>query len=477
MDHLAWNQAEVSILIRAHQQSSGGLLRLLKSLKSAEYGTSLPPHITIELSGVIDPPTLSFLEDFQWPPQQRSTRQQNSNRLTLRHRVRPANVVDDDDDDDDGSVQFIESFYPKSLWHSHVLILSPQVELSPHFYQYVMLALLEYKYSSFGVGSARDDLLGISLRLPARHANGSVPFEPPSPSSSSSSFTNRWRRRDSASTGEEDSRSSSASHFLWEVPDANAALYFGDKWAELHDFVRRRLDAPQQLLAKPAIRPPRRRRPRRRPRRPRQLSNDHPLWMEHLLELTRLRGYYMLYPQLGSDNIIATVHNELYHRPEENNDDDNGGGGGGDNGGGGDAQHHQVNISVSDPSSYLATTRTPESSRLIGGHHHRSLLSMLPADGDLPELDDLVLLSYAGHQRKSLAENHAVAIRLAAQFRRDVGACGGSVGGGSGGSDGGGSVVGSLMEEIVSPNRILASAADLFCLEDDDAAAAGRRHG
>ena len=310
------------------------------------------------------------------------------------------------------------------------MILSPQVELSPHFYHYVKFALLEYKYSSYGVASARDDLLGISLCLPARPVNGSVPFE------QSSSSTEG--RRDSARTGEEEEEKSLASHLLWEAPDANAALYFGDKWAELHDFVRRRVEA-QEMLAKPDV----------RPRRRRRLSNDHPRWMEYLLELTRLRGYYMLYPQLGSENIIATVHNELYHYPEENNDD-----------GGDGAPRNEADVSVSDSSSYLATTRRPEPSRLTGGHHHQSLLSMLPADGDLPELDDLALLSYAGHQRKSLADNHAVAIRFAAQFRRDIGACGG--GGGSGGGDDGGGD--RLMDP---PNRKLASAADLFCLDDD----------
>ena len=124
----SWNKISIDILVHAYPGASGSLIRLLKSLAKADFGGGSVPHVTIELPQKIDPPTEKYLETFQWPPagfkDASGTRQ-----LSLRHRI-PKHGVSEDE----SSIRFLESFWPSHPQHSHVLVLSPQTELSPEFF-------------------------------------------------------------------------------------------------------------------------------------------------------------------------------------------------------------------------------------------------------------------------------------------------------------------------------------------------------
>jgi hypothetical protein len=125
---VAWNKVTVDILIQALPGASGSLIRLLKSLSAADFTACSIPHLTIELPHDVDGPTTRYLEKFQWPPAHIDN-PSNVRQLTLRHRIPTSRMTEEE-----SSVRFLESFWPADPVNSHVLVLSPQTELSPRFY-------------------------------------------------------------------------------------------------------------------------------------------------------------------------------------------------------------------------------------------------------------------------------------------------------------------------------------------------------
>lgn len=249
-------------------------------MQNADYlgGT---PSLTIELPPQVDPELLRYIKSIKWPPH-------SSGKVTLRRRIQPHDM-----NSAEASLKTVEAFYPRDPAVSHVLVLSPQTELAPSFYHYLMYTMLKYKHSRTKQLSTK--LIGISLELPSSRVTDGEPFEPPEADSNHDS---------SPGDGE------SLPLFLWQAPNSNAALYFGDKWAEFHEFLSNRFivqevmgqQSPQEKL----------------------ISKKYPAVMEYLLEFIRGRGYYMLYPTFPAKGsfTLATVHNELYHVPEEFVEDD-----------------------------------------------------------------------------------------------------------------------------------------------------------
>ncbi|PGH26978.1 hypothetical protein AJ80_01362 [Polytolypa hystricis UAMH7299] len=268
----AWNKIQVEILVHAPPRSSGSLMRLLESLQRADYFGSAP-GLTIELPSDVDSPLLSYLEEFQWPPDS------GTSKFTLRRRIQPQSITPQE-----ASMRTVDAFYPHDSTYSHVLVLSPQTDLAPSFYHYLKYSLLRYKYSSLTKASTHR-LLGISLELPSKWPTSNDVFSPPN-NIDHVSVQNR----------------SEIPEFLWQVPNSNAALYFGDKWIEFHSFLSNRFTTAPESKPDPDI-----------------VSKKFPAWMEYMLELMRARGYYLLFPsfQKDSDITLATVHNELYQLPEE----------------------------------------------------------------------------------------------------------------------------------------------------------------
>ncbi|KAF9635129.1 putative glycosyltransferase 2 protein [Lasiodiplodia theobromae] len=387
----AWHTPSVDILIHAPPKSSGSLLRLLQSIQNADYSGLTPPRITIELPPDIDPPSKWFLERMAWPPSLKEpflTPRQNG--LILRHRIPDQQISSDE-----AAVRFLESFYP-SLG-SHVLLLAPNAQLSPLYYHYLMFHLLEYRYSGFAA-TDNDHLLGISLELPSHHLNGTTALEPPTAESL------HGERYGPAKSRHPDA----AVPFTWQAPNSNAALYFGDKWAELHSFLTNRLRA-FRLQPHPVP-------------RPRTVHESLPAWLEYFLELMRARGYSLLYPGLADSSHrtgLVTVHNELYQPPEEmlaalQKDDED------------DEDTPPADESsaspflTGDPAAALAPPLNLESS---SGLDAIPLHQILPFDADPPLLHALPALSHQGLLFVDEQERDDAARETTRKFRLAIGAC------------------------------------------------------
>ncbi|KAI9801739.1 MAG: hypothetical protein M1825_003111 [Sarcosagium campestre] len=417
----AWNRAEVEILIHSPPESSGGISRLLKSLQRADYFGCTPPKLTIELPAAVDPSLQQYLSSIRWPPTA-SDGDTRRNEITLRHRINRRMAAPDE-----ASVRFLESFYPTDPTNSHVLVLSPQVELSPLYYHYLRYTLLEYAHSSFASEASNKRMLGISLDKPPTYLNGSTRLTPPTD-------LNFAIKNPTSSTADSDDR---PPPFLWQAPNSDAALYFGNKWVELHDFLGNRLE-PQRATRSTS------------PKSKKLVSKQQPAWLEYVLELVRARGYYMLYPHFEDSDALATVHNELHHTPEEfaysaldapssssssSSSSDNDGSSsssnhknanGDDDDDDEDPGHMSSSSSsghstfVADPSTYLSTSGSPAAEPEPFLTSQTQLLHLLPNDGDLPEAISLPLLSHDGHRISPSL--HSIP-DYASTFRRLVGGC------------------------------------------------------
>ena len=258
---------------------------------------------------------------------------------------------------------------------SHVLLLSPQIELSPLYYHYLIYHLLEYKYSTHGnVIKTSPNLMGISLELPTHLLNDSEPLVPPLVAPSTRKRRTSWE----------------PTPFLWQAPNSNAALYFGDKWMEFHSFLTARLSKPPTTRTK-------------------LISKTHPSWLEFLLELMSARRYSLLYPGFSMDDeAIATVHDELYQVPEEFPRESF-------------TPPPAPELNPDEPLSLVYEKKRPPPNT----EHSLSsstLLSNLPNSGNLPEIPDLPLLALDGFTLTQKEANDD-AWTFTEAYRRDIGGC------------------------------------------------------
>lgn len=283
----AWHKSTVDILIQAQPETSGSLMRLLTSLYTADYSGFLPPRLTIELPHEIDAMTQSFLSNFRWPPPTYAGTVGRFNQLAIHHRI-PSQKLSAEE----ASIRFFESFYPANPLDSHMLLLSPRTQVSPLFFHYLKYHLLEYHYS--GYNPLAINLIGFSLEIPPTFLNGTTAFEPPEGNLMTPANLKR------AKPVSDDFRPS----FLWQAPNCNAAVYFGSKWVEFHDFLSNRLRLFHSSNT---------------PQVPKVVSSEYPSWTEYFLELMRARGYALLYPGRADSNTesLVTIHDELYQPPEE----------------------------------------------------------------------------------------------------------------------------------------------------------------
>lgn len=117
----------IDILIHAPAHGEANLGRLLNSLSRVDTGAMSVPHVTIELPNKIEPSVEKLVSKFKWPPTQGLVTNQ-ADMLSLRHRIPRPRLSEEE-----SSVRFLESFWPKNALYSHVLVLSPHMELSPQF--------------------------------------------------------------------------------------------------------------------------------------------------------------------------------------------------------------------------------------------------------------------------------------------------------------------------------------------------------
>ncbi|KAI7161518.1 hypothetical protein KC349_g2714 [Hortaea werneckii] len=368
----------VDILVHATPGNSGSLLRLLSSLESAYYTGLRLPKLTIELPNDVEPAVQKYLALMDWPQGSGSSHEKQS-AVTLHHRISSSHQTPEQ-----ASIRFLESIFPKNTVDNHVLILSPQAELSPMYLQYLHYLILEYKYSKFAAPDS-ENLLGISLDVPSTFLNGSNGFSAP-------------KIADAPSTkllSEKDHDQQSPSPFLGQAPSATASLIFGSKWATMHDFLTKRINARHSGLSQ---------------KMEKLVSETEPSWLEYLLELMRARGYYILHPA----SPLVTMHNELAQIPEEY------------------LRHAEENKKASkDPD----TAPSEEEDFLLASneptlHEHveheprttQPLHSLLPFAGDLPELAHLPFISHEGEliDFAQVAEQRDTYLPY---FRQHVGGC------------------------------------------------------
>jgi hypothetical protein len=271
-----WNDIRVDMVVHA-SKSSGSLIRLIRSLDAADYLGSTP-SLTIELPPSLDPNLRGILQNLEGLTQL-------AGRITLRRRIDPRYM-----DPAESSVRTVEGFYPMNPRLCHMLLLSPQTEVAPSFYHYLKYNILHYKQSA-RAKSASIDLMGISLELPStKPTTEGGQFNPPSMLSADEIKKPGL---------------SNIPAFLWQAPNSNAALFFGDKWTEFHYFLSNRLGVSEtkiNIASQDKI-----------------MSRKYPAFMDYLLELMRAKGYYMLYPSFPGHSAASfvTIHHDLYHPPEE----------------------------------------------------------------------------------------------------------------------------------------------------------------
>jgi hypothetical protein len=213
--------------------------------------------------------------------------------------------------------------------------------------------------------------MGISLDLPSSYLNDSMGFKPPTKKDAQTPAEYAEQPTKPVKDG--------PTPFLWQAPNSNAVLFFGQKWVELHGFVSRHTDVLHRLPASPAAF-----------LSEKSVSKKYPAWLEHALRLSRARGYWMLYPGGSAAGNLATVHTELYKAPEE-------------------YEEELANESTEKEESGQRTLATEMVVNHAGG-------LLLPPFGELP------LLSWDGRV-VGLAELDASAAEYTTEFRGSVGGC------------------------------------------------------
>ncbi|QUC20186.1 uncharacterized protein UV8b_04427 [Ustilaginoidea virens] len=360
----AWNKPRFDILIYATPNRTGNLKRLLQSISNADLAGIQTPSITIELPHVVDAPLESFLASFQWP---RPTpyRGQQPQMISLRRRITRQRL-----DEEDSSVRFMESFWPTDPSNSHVLVLSPNTEVSTQFFQYVKYSLLHHLHSKTAlVNDDQEYLMGLSLSVPPTLIDGTSAFALPSP------------------LGHQQGKPGQTA-FLWQRPNSEATIFLGKKWIELHGFVaetlyrRRSMSDPPALLAQ------------------KESGKMYPAWLEYALLLARSRGYLTLYPSQPTARAIIGVHSDVPSPPEEYELD-----------AGNRAAAPRTKKSGDEGNKYFEPASPVDT------------LETLPDNGQLPWPGELPLLAWDG-KPKTAGEFREDAQEFRALFRREVGGCG-----------------------------------------------------
>lgn len=401
----SWHKPTVDILIQAPSESSGGLLRLLKSLKEADYNGLKFPRLTIELPTDTDDWVSQYLGGFVWPPGNDDPLAPSQ--ITIRRRIASQRATQED-----SSIRFLELFYPSSTTNSHVLLLSPDAQLSPLYYHYLKYVLLDYKYSSYGEDDSIN-VMGVSLELPSLLLDGKTKLSPPKPADM---HTTRYKDL---------FPDIQSAQFLWQAPNSHASLFFGDKWAELHSFLSNRI-VKQHQAPKMAT-------------RPKLVSETLPAWTEYMLEFMRARGYSLFYPVTSASDSFVTIHNELYHAPEE----------------------FAPQPSTDPEKDIDEPPKLPDEPFLRADIHppkptnpelpvipySRPLHLALPFEGDLPEIPHLPYLLYNGEIVQPTNVS-TIALAFANQFRENVGGC--------------------RIPEGKHRKVVLGTTKDLFCFGDED---------
>ena len=214
-------------------------------------------------------------------------------------------------------------------------------------------------------------MLGISFASPATYLQNSKPFVPPAPI---------------------DMKTTSAhgTAFAWEAPSSDAMLILGDKWVELHGFMSQTLTKLLSAAQPPAM------------LASREITDEFPAWLEYALQLSRLRGYFTVYPSKETAASVIGIHTDLANVPEEHED----------------GKHGQAG-SLEDGED--------QASADFGIGSQIDVVNTFPEEGRLPSLSTMPVIAWEGVE-SSVAAIVQAAHTYAGDFRRQVGGCVGVTG-------------------------------------------------
>ncbi|PON29473.1 hypothetical protein TGAM01_v201722 [Trichoderma gamsii] len=355
----AWNEVNFDIIIQAPQHGTGNLKRLLRSLARADLAGVSPPHLTIELPSVVEDDLTNFLNGYEWPPKVHGVAPKTK-LLSLRRRIPRQKMAEEE-----SAVRFLESFWPAKPFHSHVIVLSPHTEITSQFFHYVKYSILQRRYATIANRQHWENkLLGISLSAPTTYLDNVTPFTPPK-----------------ALQGEESDVEGTP--FLWQAPSSEAMLIFGEKWVELHGYVSQLLEKQHASSTTPDL------------FAKKKVGKKHPAWLEYMLQLSRLRGYFTLYPTRQTANTIVGIHTDLHDVPEE---------------------YENVKTAEQEQAS------TKLASDGFDPASHVDMLATLPHEGDMPLLYHLPWLTWDGKD----TDDAAIAMsagKYKQAFRTQIGGC------------------------------------------------------
>lgn len=176
--------------------------------------------------------------------------------------------------------------------------------------------------------------------------------------------------------------------FLWQAPTSDATLFSGEKWVELHGFVSQVLDKQHSSSASPVM------------LAHKEISKKYPSWLEYVLQLSRLRGYYTVYPGKETASIVMGVHNDLPEVPEE----------------------YEADQAARDDA--MGDNIRDQATLMFDPYSRVNILGTLPQSGRLPSLSELPVISWDGKEME-LDQLESNAMAYSAQFRREVGQCDG----------------------------------------------------
>lgn len=368
-----FGHVQIDLVIHVQPETATSVIRLLRSIQAADYSGWNMPRIILELPPYPDSFLMNYLSRFKWP----SEGPGGGSKLILRHRanISPFTAAR-------AVTWVVESFYPTISAASHVLILSPDAELSRGYYHYVMYTLLEYRYSARHT-DLMEYTIGMALHLPEQAPDHKTAAP--------------WR-----TPGETHAMT------LWQVADSNAAIYLGERWVELHYFLGQRLERDPNMA--------------KRVKNTEIMSPQSPAWVHTMIEMMKARNYYMLYPSFiaKEGTTIATIHGELQQLPEESQSV-----------GGGEQEVDPIMTGQGSDTGNLLTADN-EVQRLLRqerpGSTSSFVMSLLDAvssglgDQKLEQEPGFPFFTFAG-ERVSVSEGLERSWTFAQEFSRSIGGC------------------------------------------------------
>ncbi|KAI9143997.1 hypothetical protein BKA69DRAFT_1122655 [Paraphysoderma sedebokerense] len=277
-----WHKPQVTINIIANNRA-GSLLRLCTALSNSFYLND-PVDITFSLDSTSDKVSIAFINRFQWPHGSKH----------IRHRVQKGGLL----------AAVSESWYPSSN-HHYAVFLEDDIEVSPLYYIWVKYTILKYRY-----GYQRDfsdRLFGVSLYSPRVIEIVS----PRQKFQTDNIFANLSLPLNNSSRQSSVQLPLRTPYFL-QLPCSWGAVYFPEHWREFHVYITRRL-LDSASASSPSS---------NSPTTPSASTNAVTIpnsrsskwtssWKKYFIEMSYLRGYYMLYPNFSNQNSFSTNHLEL----------------------------------------------------------------------------------------------------------------------------------------------------------------------